>query len=218
MPMGMAAACKARRILVNAPAGGRGRASLRGAGARVPPAARARAGGRRAPCAGSRGSMPACPALEARIARRPPIWSGWRRRWPAGDLDPGRRIAPAGFACPSPGRPGTYVSLTSSLISLVRSPPPEPHESGKAERLGAEVRAEGGLAEGDRRLPQGHPADRVRCGDRARISRSTIGSATSTSRPTIPPPRSAPMSGRWTSTPTRVSSTTPSRFAARSCG
>ena len=71
-----------------------------------------------------------------------------------GELDPGADSLP--LALSRPGMFRRFLPLSPDSPS-----PPESHESGKAQGHGAEVRAEGGLAAGDRGLPQGHPADRV---------------------------------------------------------
>ena len=121
----------------------------------------ARAGGSAALYRRLRALRPAVPPLDGRPAagarpRAAGPGGGWR-----GARSGLRRVLAMADRC-SPSLPllpwpAPYLSLTPSLIAGSPSPP-EPHESGKAEGHGAEVRAEGGLAEGHRRLPEGHPA------------------------------------------------------------
>ena len=155
--MGMAAAWKARRILGNAQRVVAAELLCAAQGLEfLKPLAPGRGVGelyRRL-----RGLPPRC-RPSRRTGRRPPTWSGWPAPWPTASSI--RGPDEARWRVLARGSAGRYLSLTPSLVSASPSQP-EPHESGKAEGLGAEVRAEGGLAEGDRGLPQGHPADRVR--------------------------------------------------------
>ena len=88
VPMGMAAACKAQRILANAQRVVGRRAPVRGAGARVPQAASRRGGASGACISRLRGLSRRCPLLEA---DRPPAPDLERlaRAVADGELDPG---------------------------------------------------------------------------------------------------------------------------------